>query len=228
VKCQLDLEGLVEAQQQLNGGGGGSGMGRMISNTVRNTMISGALTSAVRFVVGETANPSQEMMQHAIMMRSAPRTQAERDVYLGMMKRLARRTPEVVQKYTKTEVHKNGTRSHTVDFIALDADVTRRSLMYQQMRAARSRLREQERQQERQVQLEMERLNMLREMRMNSVNNGLFGAGLGTTSMFSGFGTTMPNVQFNSLDGLWPQTTPFPSYTVNSGQALGQQTNLFK
>lgn len=231
MKCQLELENIVEAQQQLNGGGGGSGMGRMISHSIRESMVNTALTRAVRFVVGPTAVPSLEMMQHAMMMRSGPRTQAERDIYLGMMKRIARRTPEVVQKYTKTEVHKNGTRSHTIDFIALEADVTRRSLMYQEMQEARRRLREQERQQQQRVQTEIDRLNMLRDMRMNSVDNTMFGGGLGTTSMFDGFGTTMPSIQFNPLDGIWQPTTPFPTYATNQAsgntQPTGQQT-LFK
>ncbi|XP_045162283.2 uncharacterized protein LOC128545833 [Mercenaria mercenaria] len=215
VECQLEIDALLEAQQTLNGGGGGrgSGIGRVIAHGIRSSFVNTALNGAVKFIVGETATPSPEMVNYGMAMRSEPRNQAERDVYVEMMKRVARRTPEVVRKYTKTETHKNGTKSHTVDFIALDADIIRKSILYANMRAARRQQRERERQQQAQHQLEINILHNLRDMRMGA----LYGAGIGTTPLFfDNFGTATPSVDINLLGSFGQQTTPSPALSANS------------
>lgn len=234
MKCQLDIEELLQAQQRLNGGSG-SGMGRMIGNSIRRSFVNTALVQAVKFVVGQTATPSPEMMQYGMAMRSEPRTQAERDVYLDLMKTVARRTPEVLMKYMKTETHKNGTRSYSIDFFALDAAITRRALLYQEMREARRRERQTQREQELQHQMEIARLNMLQDIRMNRQ----FGFGVTTdTYFFDSFGTTTPMVDINLLGNeRIPTTTPSaPSASsVGSNKAAGgqqktpvEQTNVDK
>lgn len=212
--CQLDVEELLQAQQRLNGRGGegGSGMGRMISNSIRSSFVNSALDRAVKFVVGHMATPSPEMIQYGLAMRSEPRTQAERDVYLGFMKTVARRTPEVLMKYLKTEVHKNGTKSHSVNFIALDADLTRRALLYQEMREARRREQQKQREQEQQHQMEVARLQALQDIRMNQ----MFASGVTTGfNLFDNFGQTTPMTDFNALGNFGFQTTTPTVYNVN-------------
>lgn len=229
VKCQLDIEELLQAQQRLNGGGGGSGMGRMIGNSIRRSFVNTALVQAVKFVVGQSATPSPEMMQYGMAMRSEPRNQAERNVYLEMMKTVARRTPEVLMKYMKTEVHKNGTRNYYIDFVALDAAITRRSLLYQEMREARRREQQARREQELQHQMEVAKLNTLQDIRMNRQ----FGLGVTTdTYFFDSFGPTTPLIDVNLLGNVGiPTTTPSAPSDSSVGSnkaAAGQQKTPIK
>lgn len=87
---------------------------------------------AVNFIVGETAVPSPELMEFAMWLGRAPRTQEEKKTYLYFMQDIARQTPAVVKKFLKIE-KVNGTDTLMVDQLAMDAHITKRSLMYDEI-----------------------------------------------------------------------------------------------
>lgn len=164
MKCQL-LELNVEdlLQQRLNAAR--PSMGQMIGNNIRRSIVNGELTRATKFIVDPAATPSPEMLDYAIFMRRAPRTKEERDVYIDMMKQVARRTPEYLFKYVKEEKHKNGTVTAHIDFYALEADVVRRALVYNRMISAR---RERRRNEE---NMRLQHESQIAQLELNHANN---------------------------------------------------------
>ncbi|KAL4228882.1 hypothetical protein ACF0H5_011922 [Mactra antiquata] len=71
-------------------------------------------------------------------MRRSPRTREERQRYVTVMKKIARNTPHLVAKYVKEKKHSNGTVTASVDYLAMEADVVRRALRFNEMNRRRN------------------------------------------------------------------------------------------
>lgn len=140
----------------------------MIRQVITSMMTNIELHRAVRFVVGETAVPPQEMIDYGLSLGRAPETQEERDVFLALMKLAARQTPEVLIKFIKTETV-NGTKVMSVDEIKLDAYIARRSLMYNQASKARRQRQQQQREKQQRHQEEMQRINQMHDLNVHAV-----------------------------------------------------------
>lgn len=173
--------------------GGMMNMMSMIPNMVngiRENQARAALMRTVKFVVGETATPSPEMVSFAVVAGASPTTQGERDAYLDMMKKIARQTPEVAQNFLKTE-NVNGTQTLKLDDIKLDAHITKRAMMYGQANKAKRDRKAKEEQMLRHHEMELMRMNQMHELNMmammgtgmnpgaGGMGNGVAGAGAG-------------------------------------------------
>ncbi|XP_060580701.1 uncharacterized protein LOC132737431 isoform X2 [Ruditapes philippinarum] len=88
------------------------------------------LTQLVQFVLHPSATPSMDLINYALVAGGQPKTQAERDAYLGMMKKMARDIPELVKQFTITETLPGGTKIEKLDNSALDAQIIRRAVQY--------------------------------------------------------------------------------------------------
>lgn len=162
-------------------------------NGMRESQARSQLTPIVRYVVGDTATPSPEMVNFAVIAGSAPVTQTEKDAYLDMMKRVARRTPEVLVKFIEL---KNGTTS--VNENKLDAHITKRAMQYAVASGAKKERKRKKEEQARQQELEMLRMRQNHELELigilgpniNTMGSGLVGHShdFGLFGMDPGFG----------------------------------------
>ena len=90
------------------------------------------LTKLVQFVIHPSATPSMDLINYALVAGGQPKTQAERDAYLSMMKKIAREIPELVKQFTTTETLPNGQKVEKLDNSGLDARITMRAIQYVQ------------------------------------------------------------------------------------------------
>lgn len=135
---------------------------------VTEMMVRMEVDRAVRFIVGNTAKPSQEMIDFAVALGREPKTQEERDIYLEFMKQTARQTPEVLAKYIDITTV-NGLPSFSVDYVKLDAAVIRRALMYSEASRGRRLRQRQEREKQQRHQEEINRIQKMHELNMHAV-----------------------------------------------------------
>jgi hypothetical protein len=139
------------------------GMMRMMNsiptmvNGMRENQAKAALAPIVKYVVGNTATPSPEMVNFAVIAGSAPVTQTEKNAYLDMMKKVARRTPEVIMQFLKLE--KNG--SYVLDEFGLDAHITKRAMQFSIASEAKKNRKNKEKEKERTQ--ELERIRMMQD-----------------------------------------------------------------
>lgn len=196
------------------GGGAGGMMGMMgmipnMVNGIRESTARAALTNIVRFVIGETATPSPEMVSFAVVAGSSPTTQGERDAYLEMLKEAARKTPAVASRFMKSKVV-NGTQTMELDKIALDAHITKKAMQYGQAAKARSERKKKEEKVKRQHELQMLRTSQMHELNMIA----MMGIGMNPSSLRRTATTPPP-----SLDALYMDSTTFLG---NPAQRPGQ------
>ncbi|KAL4239139.1 hypothetical protein ACF0H5_003841 [Mactra antiquata] len=235
VQCQLELiEDLVQQQQQLlqqrqqrqqRQQSGIGGMIRMITNTVRDTIVNDILGGAVKFVVHPTAEISPELRQYGTALGRAPRTKEEREKFTDLMKQVARRTPALMNQYVKKVTsHKNGTITHDYDYYGLDADIIRRAMLYQRIRTARSEVRREHRELAQQLDALLED-PFYRDLAMyepNLILDIILGPAPSNTNNQTSTITqtttnsTAPNVTISLLDILSPQGG------INNQQATAQ------
>lgn len=149
-------------------------------NGMRENQAKAQLTPIVKFVVGQTATPSPEMVNFAVIAGSAPSTQGEKNVYLDMMKQVARRTPEVLLQFIKKD--KNGVPQ--LDEQKMDSHIMKRAMQFDSAsRAKRERKlkKEQQRRQEElaaikmQQQHELEIAGVLGPLPRSAFHDPLFG-----------------------------------------------------
>lgn len=76
-----------------------------------------------------------DLINYALVSGGEPKTQEERMVYLRMMKKIARNTPEFMKKFTTTTTLPGGFKSETVDEMGIDAHITSRAMQYVQKQA---------------------------------------------------------------------------------------------
>lgn len=162
-------------------------------NGMRESQARSQLTPIVRYVVGDTATPSPEMVNFAVIAGSAPVTQTEKDAYLDMMKRVARKTPEVLVKFIES---KNGT--FAVNEQKLDNHITKRAMQYAVASGAKKERKRKEEERARQQELEMLRMRQNHELdligilgpNINTMGSGLVGPShdVGLFGMDPGFG----------------------------------------
>lgn len=88
------------------------------------------LTKLIKFVVHPSAEISEELVNFALAAGGAPRTQDERLVYIGMMKKIARNTTEAIKNFTTTVTLADGTKIDNIDEAALDGHITTRAIEY--------------------------------------------------------------------------------------------------
>ena len=139
-----------------------------IRSMITDMMVRIEVNRAVSFIVGETAKPIPEMIQFATALGRAPKSQAERDVYLELMKKTARRTQAVLEKYINIEFV-NGLPKISVDYIGMDAAVARRALMYNEANRANILRRKQQQDKQRKHQEELDRIRKMHELNIHAV-----------------------------------------------------------
>lgn len=165
------------------GGGGGDGTGgkrgmnmqqimgmmdmvpKMI-NDLQTSLAKNANLHTVRFIVGENATPSPEMISFAITAGLSPSTQGEKEAYLKLLKKVARRTPSVIAKFVKENTHANGTKTLALDENALDEHITKRALLYREVLKAKSNRNSKQDQMKRNYALGMLRASQMHELNM--------------------------------------------------------------
>lgn len=185
------------------------GMMRMMSsiprmiNGMREGQAKAALEPIVKYVVGNTATPSPEMVNFAVIAGSAPVTQTEKDAYLAMMKKVARRTPEVIMQFLKLE--KNG--SYVLDEFKLDAHITKRAMQFSI--ASKSKKERKLKEKEKTRKEELDRLRMMQDHELNLLK--ALGHGQDTTNTGQGQNT------IHAVSTPGPFDTGFFTYDVYGG-----------
>lgn len=201
------------------------GMMQMIPgmvNDIRENVARGALMNTVKFVVHETATPSPEMVSFAVVAGASPTTQGERDAYLDMLKNIARKTPAVVQKFSKPKVV-NGTETMVLDTLALDAFITRKAMQYGAASKARSERKKKEEAKQRKHELEMLRTSQMHELNMIA----MMGVGLNPPAN-QGLNAA-PTTQPPGLDAFFMDSTSLfgsPVNTVQHNNQFGTNTDI--
>lgn len=154
---------------------------------------------AVNFIVGETAVPSPELIEFAMWLGRAPRTQEEKTMYLYLMQDIARQTPALVEKFMKIE-KVNGTDTIVVDQLAMDAHITKRALMYDEMMKGTTQKQQNGKAKPQQHQQNINQSNQTQEYAVASgANNATNPGNSGPMNPQSGTTTLTPPTTMNLL-----------------------------
>lgn len=90
------------------------------------------LTRMVKFIVHPSAQPSKELINYALASGGTPRTDIERLVYLGLLKKIARSTPDLVRQFTENKTGPDGKQTQSLDEVGIDVYITTNALQYVQ------------------------------------------------------------------------------------------------